>query len=621
MPAVTRSLFALLPILFLLLPVASHASGQFSTDFHVEYRYDRDGSAHIEQKITLTNLLSGYYASSYQLELLDDTPANISGRDSSGPLDITLSKKQENSNVITVNFREPVVGKGASRVFYLRYDGRPAVKSGQVWEITLPRLGNPEIVDKYDLDLYIPSEFGDPAYISPEPLQTAPAASGYRRYTFPKDRVSASGVAAAFGNFQAFGFNLIYRLSNPTDKKVSMSVALPPDTAYQRVFYESLTPLPENVTVDPDGNWLARYSLGPDTSTLVIASGQAHILAEPTKNVPQLPPDQSTDLSSTSVWQSDHPRINEYAARLGNVENIYNFVVSHLKYDYSALSNSPRSRKGALAALDYPENSICTEFTDLFIALARSAGIPAREINGYAHTTDPRLRPVNLAGDLLHAWPEYWDASRSAWISVDPTWQKTSGGLDYFHKFDFHHFAFVIHKSDPQNPRSAGLYDSSVPTQDIRIEISPYKNFLPSPLEISWIPPRRMLPFIENSFTLSLNNPQGQAFYNIPVSFSGLRTGISGPRNTVVKVIPPYSRTLLPVSIVSSAFPPFSPPDISAVVGSRTLIYNVPVRLYLVWFIITVCASAFTLIALAFFAFKAWSLYLQRSSRSSIIRR
>ena len=92
------------------------------------------------------------------------------------------------------------------------------------------------------------------------------------------------------------------------------------------------------------------------------------------------------------------------------------------------------------------------EFTDLFITIARSAGIPAREVNGFAYTENPDIQPLSLVNDVLHAWPEYYDSEKGVWIPVDPTWGSTTGGVDYFSKLDLRHFTFVVHGKDSTKP-------------------------------------------------------------------------------------------------------------------------------------------------------------------------
>ena len=111
---------------------------------------------------------------------------------------------------------------------------------------------------------------------------------------------------------------------------------------------------------------------------------------------------------------------------------------------------------GALSALNNPTSAVCLEFTDLFVALSRAAGIPAREIDGYAYTNNAHDRPLSLTEDVLHAWPEYYDFDKKAWIMVDPTWGNTTGGIDYFNALDFDHIAFVIKGENSGYPIPAG---------------------------------------------------------------------------------------------------------------------------------------------------------------------
>jgi len=111
-----------------------------------------------------------------------------------------------------------------------------------------------------------------------------------------------------------------------------------------------------------------------------------------------------------------------------------------------------------LAALDSPQSSLCGDFTDLFIALCRAAGIPARALDGYAYTNDLKIIQASASTDVLHSWPEYYNEEQKLWVQVDPTWENTSHGLNYFNKFDMAHFVFVIHGENDSFPASPGSY-------------------------------------------------------------------------------------------------------------------------------------------------------------------
>jgi transglutaminase-like putative cysteine protease len=63
----------------------------------------------------------------------------------------------------------------------------------------------------------------------------------------------------------------------------------------------------------------------------------------------------------------------------------------------------------ALSTLKSGEGD-CNEHSYLFVAMARSVGIPARVNVGVAY----------LGGSFYyHAWPEFWAGD---WFTVDPTW-------------------------------------------------------------------------------------------------------------------------------------------------------------------------------------------------------
>lgn len=58
---------------------------------------------------------------------------------------------------------------------------------------------------------------------------------------------------------------------------------------------------------------------------------------------------------------------------------------------------------------------VCQDFAHLFVAVARSMGVPARYVSGYIH--DPTVKGHHVAS---HAWAEAWVTGRG-WIGFDAT--------------------------------------------------------------------------------------------------------------------------------------------------------------------------------------------------------
>lgn len=589
--------------------VSVNASEEFHTKYVVNYTFDQSGNSRIEQRISLTNKLTDVYASSYQLELQDESLRNLTGFDSQGPLRIS----QEDSRVL-IEFNDQVVGRDQTLNFTLNYDGQPANHNGQVYEILLPKLGNSDQIDDYELNLIVPNEFGKLAFISPQPTS-----SEKNRYSFSKHQLTKAGVVAAFGNFQTFGFDLKYHLVNSESAAGFTEIALPPDTNYQRVFYEDLVPRPVNVRVDEDGNWLARYDLKAKQNLEVTARGQAHLLAEPSRLLTENFQDLSAYLQATQYWPADDPEILALAQGLKTPQAIYDYVVNTLSYDYSKL-NTNNVRLGGKQVLSSPTSAVCTEFTDLFITLARAARIPAREVNGYAYTTNSENRPLSLVSDVLHAWPQYWDFMRQTWISVDPTWENTTGGIDYFNKLDFNHFAFAIHGMSDILPISAGQYKQDANSRDVHVDFATYKDYPLSDLAVSWKEPLQIVPLLRSPLSMQISNPTGQGIHNIDISVFTQNITLAEQPNYRLSSLPPFSRVELPLDLAPHPKTSWGNKVFTVYVGSQILTYNIPIRLYLFWFASVGISCAIIIIGVAYFAVRTWSLYLQRPERKSSLR-
>jgi hypothetical protein len=201
---------------------------------------------------------------------------------------------------------------------------------------------------------------------------------------------------------------------------------------------------------------------------------------------------------------------------------------------------------GAISALKYPSQAICMEFTDLFIAIARAAGIPAREVNGYSYTENPELQPLSLVADVLHAWPEYYDKEKGVWIPIDPTWASTSGGINYFDKLDLRHFTFVNHGQSAITPYPPGSYKLGPnPQKDVYVSFGKLPEQRTSNLNISFNPVRT-LPFLSSIYSVKIENPGPQAVYSFyPTTFFDNKE----TNRDYIEVLPPFANFIMNVTV------------------------------------------------------------------------
>ncbi len=526
------------------------ASSNFLTDYNVIYTVSNNANTNVKIGVTFTNTSDIYYASSYRVQVGFNDIKNVRAQDPGGAI-IPNITKQRDGQAIDLLFNSRVVGKGNKLYFTLSFDTkRVAQKKGKIWEINIPGMLKQSDFSSFNATVIVPEDFGAPSYIKPFVKNSYYQSNSF---SFSKNQLGNSGISITFGNEQIYSFNLKYHLYNNNLFPIRTEIALPPSTNYQNVAIEDISPAPLNILKDQDGNWLAQYHLLPSQKINPVVKGKVKIWLRPKKEE-LTKSDLSNYLKEEPYWQTSNSEIKAIASNLKTPNAIYNYVVKKLSYDFlRVLEEKPRL--GALEALNNPSSAVCLEFTDLYIALSRAAGIPAREIDGFAYTENPKERPLSLVKDVLHAWPEYYDNNQKKWIMVDPTWANTTGGIDYFNVLDFDHFAFVIKGKSSTYPIPAGGYKLSDNTNSKDVEVNFSDNFsYTSPLvNIS-----KNLPIFASSGLpikgeITIKNtgkilyPGGQVI--IDAVF------LKPPRQRIfIDQIPPYGFTTIPLNFEKTPF-------------------------------------------------------------------
>ena len=131
------------------------------------------------------------------------------------------------------------------------------------------------------------------------------------------------------------------------------------------------------------------------------------------KPAPLSKEERAENLKATATIQSDHEAIRALARKTVGDEKdpvkaarlLQHWVFKNIKASYTDNADN------ALAVLDNKAGD-CTEYSLLFVALARAGGIPARQIGGLVYSNDSK------PAFEWHAWAEVHDGSQ--WVSVDP---------------------------------------------------------------------------------------------------------------------------------------------------------------------------------------------------------
>lgn len=165
------------------------------------------------------------------------------------------------------------------------------------------------------------------------------------------------------------------------------------------------------------------FPVSPRQQVSPIADGTIQVTL--TRDPDPAAPDALSDamraklLRSTPTVQADDKEIQQLAKEIVGEEQdpiakarkIVAWIDKNLRATYAANAST------ATAVLAQRSGD-CTEHALLFTALARAAGVPARQLGGVVYTDDPA--PLFA----WHAWAEIHDGN--TWVTVDPMWKQVN---------------------------------------------------------------------------------------------------------------------------------------------------------------------------------------------------
>jgi len=533
---------SLVVALFLLGMTAGRVfAADFKTDYQVEYdlsEFKEKLTSKVKFNIKITNLKGDVYVNKFAISFPKSfTTSNLQSSDDHGLIAPKIITDESNTKV-EMEFSNPNVGRDTVNNFYLNFDQSNLFQiNGKVWEVVLPVIENKE-GGSYKVIVSLPQD-GDKKISIAKPRPNI--ISGNQIIW---DNPTEKTIYAVFGETQIYKAELIYHLKNTEVFPVITEVAFPPDSLYQKIFIQSISPEPSNVYQDSDGNYLGKYFLKPLESKTITFRSYIQVFStsrdEVKDVIEQIVQTQKNYLlSSQKYWMINNLKKID---GLTNAKDIYNFTVNSLKYNYQKI-NSNNSRLGADGVLSRPDQAVCLEFTDFFVGASREKGIMAREIEGYGFSFDPRLQPLSLVSDVLHAWPEYYNEKAGLWVPVDPTWENTSG-IDYFSSFDLNHIVFAIHGKKSDYPLPVGMYKVGG-SKDISIKAT-----LDDPIEKKSISvkgfslPLRITDRKNYSGKFIIKNNSNIYLWKIPVDIKGKNLKINKEKTKILSLAPYEEKTV-----------------------------------------------------------------------------
>ncbi len=170
---------------------------------------------------------------------------------------------------------------------------------------------------------------------------------------------------------------------------------------------------PYEVERDCEGNVIFCYTFDkiPPHATRIITLKADLLMQAMQKRDPS--GEDEVYLAEERFVEVDDPHIRRLARSLNSggalatAENIFQWTVKNIRY-----ASYVKKNRGALAALQTRQGD-CTEMTQLFVALCRAAGVPARGVAGYHCPESGLIEPAQY-----HNWAEFY--AEGGWRLCDP---------------------------------------------------------------------------------------------------------------------------------------------------------------------------------------------------------
>jgi transglutaminase-like putative cysteine protease len=497
------------------LPSAFAAGSTFTRDIEVVLTVQKSSSVIVTQTHTLTwdneNQLFPanknfvyvpvYPAFASQKVALDTSVTGLTVKNEDGR---TLSYKKELDNgglQIRIPYYEDLTNRN-KLVFVVTYTTSLYIKNeGGVTEISYPGLSSDfqskEIdktndlteVTRYSLTIAHDESLGEQTLISPVPSKTRKEKSvNYSLYT--EKELLGKSVRLNFGTTRYIKFSLTGKAyatnaSSPNFVKDILQnyveVILPgqqdgTESANQTVYFSRISPYPQELIVDADGNTIAKLPVSATKEEEIIIEGYAVISGKRREDYEAVLANAKINQYSAELqkytqeeslyWQVSSAEIKSVADSIGDakgsvlttVKNGLATVAKSLTYE-TQKSASLLERKGALLALS-SKKGVCMEFSDLLLSVLRANKVPTRAVygDGVGGRVDRLLEGVG------HQWVGVY-VPELGWVPVDPTW--SDDGREYI-GHDLDHFVWYVASESANSPSgfSCLSWDAKTPCRD-----------------------------------------------------------------------------------------------------------------------------------------------------------
>lgn len=320
---------------------------------------------------------------------------------------------------------------------------------------------------RYTVDTYvnISKSLPEVNFTSPKPISEG-SESNYKKIYYSYESLVKEYIWVQIGMTQYYEFNIVQKLTSSDSADPNYfdeyKIVVPRDIEephiYQKVVFTNLSMEPKLVEEDLDGNLIMTFRVPSTSNDVITIDGFAEVGANDIRIdsqkvglIDEIDRDSwATSLSAANFWEVDNVQIRTTSAQvIGQIRNIYDISQSLYTYiinkiDYSKIKRfGLNERQGALNTLN-GSAAVCMEYSDLFITMSRSVGVPTRAVFGYGYDSK-----IQNSKQEAHQWAQVYLPGYDSWMSVDVTWGEAGIKMD---ERNLNHFYTHVSSQEPDVP-------------------------------------------------------------------------------------------------------------------------------------------------------------------------
>ncbi len=406
-------------------PVLAAEETSVATRFSTQIEVDTSNRAQFTVQVIFENNGENPAAiSAYDLVIGNVNPVSISAV--TGTTVLNTQVREAKGSIIQVLLGESVIRPSSSLEVTISYTVNNFLeRRGGAFDAELPVFHQTDISTGERMTFIYPERLGPINYSSA--LYNQALSQG--TYVVQFNNISeVPRLFLSIGEAKHVSVTLERSFKNETEGFVKHEVTIPPEYTSQAFIINAVTPSPDSARTTEDGNIVLTYSVpGNDTLWVRIQGVISYELPkEDQYNLSSQ--EQKAYLDTESEWWSiSEPSVLRMVDQWSDLPSLFEKISSIYTYtkEELILSSGFRElhgveyRKGASVALKTYKNASVEDYADVFVALARSTGIPARVVAGYVY---PYSIEESQLG-MFHVWPQYF-SEELGWVSVDPAYEK-----------------------------------------------------------------------------------------------------------------------------------------------------------------------------------------------------